>query len=182
MSSTILRADIFLIMKKFYFTAIILMMFFNLFAQIETPPDYGNPVIQKGQRNTTAIFMNLMETGNIDSAMKYIDPNYISSNKNLKGILISYSKELKKYLKTTHFSVTIVYPERKYNTYRCRYSNTNGHFFFIDLFFNVGNPNSLIAKIWKKPESQLIKERQKQAKESKNIKKVEAPPRLGVPQ
>ncbi len=136
------------------------------------PVDYHNPVVQNGQSQTTYKFMQFLETGQIDSALKLISPVYLKSKKNFKSSLVSYHKELLKYVDTTILSVVIVYSEDNYNTYRCRYYTNKGEYFYIDLYFNVGRPNSLIAKIWKKSEKELIAERKALAKRVKEEEKT----------
>ena len=138
--------------------------------------DYNNPFVQNGQRRTTDKFLQFLETGQVDSALKLISPTYLKSRKKYKSSLASYHKELLKYLDTTILSVVIVYPETRYNTYRCRYYNTKGEYFYIDLYFSVGRPNSLIEKILKKPENELTDERIALAKSLKEGEKTEPLP------
>jgi hypothetical protein len=139
------------------------------------PVDYNNPTVQKGQRRTTHAFMKLLEQGKTDDAIKLIDPAFIKKKNAYRDSLHAYSKELSRYLKSTELSVVIVYPESQYNTYRCRYYNEKGTYFYIDLFFNVGQPNSLIARIWKNPEKELIAERKELAKRKKEEEKTGPP-------
>jgi len=140
------------------------------------PDDYNNPIVQKEQRGTTENFVNLIEQGKVDDAMKLIDTSFLQTKNKYRDSLTAYHKELSKYLKTTKLSLVIVYPESKFNTYRCRYYNEKGEFFYIDIYYNGGQPNSLITKICKKSEKELVKERKELAK------RVEEEEKTGPPQ
>jgi hypothetical protein len=118
----------------------------TIHSQSTTPVDYHNPLFRNGQKSTAYRFMKFLENGEIDSALRLIDTSFITAKKKYKDSLTLYYKELSKYFKTTQLSVVIVYPEHKYNTYRCRYYSEKGDFFYIDLYYKVSQPNSRIAK------------------------------------
>jgi hypothetical protein len=167
----------------FAFTLTVLTTVAGQAQKLQLPADYNNPAVEQGQRVSTDIFIKLLEQGKVDAALKLIDTSFLKTKKHYQDSLTAFAKELSKYLKSTQLSVVIVYPENKYNTYRCRYYNKNGEFFYIDLYFAVGQPNSLIKKIWKKPESELAKERKELAKRAKEEEKTgpPQPPKLPPP-
>lgn len=168
-------------MKNTFYLFIVALIACEIGHSQSIPADYHNPVVQKGHRNTTDNFMNFLEQGKVDEALSLIDTSFLRTKTKYKDSLIVYYKELAKYLKTTRLSVVIVYPESKYNTYRCRYYNEKGEFFYIDLYYSVGHPNSLIKRIWKKSEKELIKERKELAKRVKEEEKTGPPPPPKLP-
>ena len=140
------------------------------------PADYQDPDVKKRQRQSTDYFLKLLEQGKADDALKLVDTSFLKTKNNYRDSLTAYHKELSKYLRTTKLYVVVVYPDDKYNTYRCRYSNKKGDFFYIDLYYNVGQPNSSIAKILKVPEKELEKDRKELARRIKEEEKTGPPP------
>ena len=141
------------------------------------PAHYQDPDVKKKQRQSTDYFLNLLEQGKIDEALKLIDTSFLKTKNNYKDSLTVYHKELSKYLKTTKLYIVVVYPDEKYNTFRCRYSNKKGDFFYIDLYYIIGQPNSSITKILKIPEKELEGDRKELAKQIKEQEKT-GPPNL----
>lgn len=153
-------------MYKFLYLIILVFLFYTGSSQA-IPPDYNNPVVNRKQGLTTEKFMKMLEQGRIDSAMKFIDPSFIKTKGKYRDSLFAFHKELVQYLKSTELSIMLVYPEKEYNTYRCRYYTEKGEFFYIDLYYNVGQPNSPITRISKKPAKELAKERKELAERVK---------------
>jgi len=154
----------------------------NGFAQT-IPADYQNPDVKKQQKQRTDYFIKLLEQAKVDDALKLIDTSFLNTKNNYRDSLITYHKELSKYLKNTKLYVVVVWPDNNYNTYRCRYSNKKGDFFYIDLYYNIGQPNSSITKILKVPEKELEKDRKELANRIKEEEKTgpPPPPRLSPP-
>ena len=140
------------------------------------PADYQDPSVKKKQRQSADYFIKLLEQGKVDDALNLIDTSFLKAKNNYRDSLTAYYKELSKYLKTTKLYVVIVYPDNKYNTFRCRYANNKGDFFYIDLYYVVGQSNSSIAKILKVPEKELEKDRKELAKRIKEEEKTGPPP------
>jgi hypothetical protein len=163
-------------MEKHFFTLIITLLF-SVWGYSQTIPiDYHNLNIRKAQKTKTDSFIAFLEHKDINNAIKLIDTSFLKTKSNYRDSLTAYAKELSKHLKTTELSVVIVYPDDRYNTYRCRYYNQKGDFFYIDLYYNVGQPNSQIAQIYKKTEKELAKTRRKSTKRAKRKEEMEIPP------
>ncbi|MBL7808553.1 MAG: hypothetical protein JNN28_12085 [Saprospiraceae bacterium] len=140
------------------------------------PVDYHNKPVKNGQRHTTEKFLHFLETGQIDSALNFISPSCLATFKNPKKLLFSYHQELVTCLNSTKLSLVIVYPEEAYNTYRCRYYNATGDYFYIDLYYPVGQPHALVAKFEKMSKKTLAAERKSLAKRQKEAAKDIPPP------
>ncbi|MET0393358.1 MAG: hypothetical protein ABW019_09465 [Chitinophagaceae bacterium] len=145
-------------------------------AQTDFPDDYPDPATRKGHLSSVYAFLDLLEKGDAGNALLKIDSSFSRSKGNYKDSLEAYAIELKKYLATTSLSVVTVFPEKGYYTYRCRYYNGKGDFFYMDLYLHAGQPGSLIAKIIKVSESVLISERKELAERIKNEKRTGPPP------
>src|ERR1700743_970853 len=128
-------------------------------AQSDSPPDMDNDVLLKSQRQTAFQFMHALERRDISKAVSLLDPNLIGSHPTYKDSLIAFAGELTRYLGETKLSIVTVWPEFAFNTYRCRYSNVSGDYFYMDLYFAVGRPKSLVLRIVKVPEAVLKADR-----------------------
>jgi hypothetical protein len=160
--------------KYFYALTLVFLATVTGYSQ-QAPVDYHNTVVQDGQRLSTDAFIKFLEQGEVDNALRLIDTSFLKSKHNYRDSLSAYRQELLKCLKTTQLSIVIVYPNKKYNTYRCRYYNEYGEFFYIDLYYKVGQPNSPIVKIWKKSQKELEDERKELAKRAKEEEKTGPP-------
>ena len=120
--------------------------------------------------------MWLLEANKPAEGIKLIDVAYLNTKKNYLDTLRVYSKELSGYIKTTNLSIVGVYPEEGSNTFRCRYSNKAGDYFYIDLYLDASDPRSAIKKIVKVPSKVLEKDRKELARSQEYEKKH------GVPQ
>lgn len=167
--------------KQLILICLILSVTIHSQAQTGAPPDVGNEALLNQQLHTAYKFAHSLETGQIDTTVAYIDPLVLRNQLSYRDTLIAYSLELSKLLDSTRLSIVTGWPEKKYNTYRCRYYNTKGEFFYIDLYMNVGQPNSTIQKIVKIPASVLKADRDALAKRLKENPHPPAPPKYPPP-
>jgi len=137
---------------------------------------FGQDAVYKQQLETAYAFMWLLEANKPAEGIKLIDVTYLNAKKNYLDTLKAYSKELSGYLKTTRLSIVGVFPEEGSNTFRCRYGNQTGDYFYIDLYMDASNPRSAIKKIVKVPSKVLEKDRKELARAKEYEKKH------GVPQ
>jgi len=151
-------------MRSFLFACVLFISALPSFAQGTEPVDQRNEALLSAQLVTANNFMRALEKNQPEKALALIDTAYAKSKPSYKDSLMSFIRELSKYRDTTVLSVVIVWPEPQFNTYRCRYYNEHGEFFYIDLFLSTGKPFSLIQRIVKTPEAELEKDRRELAK------------------
>lgn len=143
----------------FLVASIFSILTFPIYGQNTAPEDVHNESLLEAQRYTAYTFMHALERNQIEKAFALIDSTFAKGKPSYIDSLGSFIKELSKYKDTTILSIVIVWPESKFNTYRCRYYNTNGEFFYMDLYLSTGRPFSLIQRIVKIPEAKLKKDR-----------------------
>jgi hypothetical protein len=142
---------------------ILLSSFLSAVSQQGDPTDRHNSAVLVPQDSTTHYFLRALENLQIDRAHALVDPVWAKSKGAFKDSLKKYAAELAKYKGTTQLSVVIVWPDLAFNTFRCRYYNSNGIFFFIDLYFSVGQPASMVRRIDVVPPRELKRQRAAEA-------------------
>ena len=144
---------------RFLAVGILSIITLSMNGQSTDSEDRHNHALLETQRETAYTFMHALQNNQIEKAFALIDKACARSKPSYKDSLTSFGEELSKYKDTTVLFIVIVWPESKFNTYRCRYSNTNGDFFYMDLYLSSGRPFSLIQRITKIPEAVLEKDR-----------------------
>lgn len=160
-------------MKNIFLTlGFMLCLISSIFSQPDTPKDYYNKVVKKGQLCTTQKVLRLLESEKVDSVLLLIDSNYLNKQSNLKSKLENASKQIQKVKSFTEVSEGLIVYSENHNIYRCVYSDKETDYQLIDLHYLEGDSNSKIVKIEFKDKTLLMKEKQ----ERNNNNEIPLPP------
>lgn len=133
----------------------------SIYCQVLTPDNGAQvSVIQEKQGKITSKILRLLEKGAYDSVLVFVDNNYMKYSKNIKQLLSTASKEIKKYKSTTEVSEGLIAYDATHNIYRFFYYATTGEKFLIDIYYMQGKPNSKVVKFAIKKKPELDKERE----------------------
>jgi hypothetical protein len=166
-------------MKQHTFILILLALLYSLngLAQTSLPKDYHNKTIKSKQRLTAAFFWTYLELNMPDSALNYVDSNYLANNPSIKAKVFLAAKTISPIYKSCapKGDGVITYTDST-NIVCVYYTILPTPKFAMWLSFKQGDENSKILHIEFKNEKQLADDRKKWEKHSSD-----KPPKIPPP-